>query len=564
MINIEEKRGKKATGYTTLYISFNYKQEIVDIVKQCEGAQYDKKNKIWEVPITNLTYLLDYLTPIDDINLKLFKEESKQYIKYNSNNNNSNDKIKLFKHQEEAVEFGLNNNKWLLLDVPGLGKSLTAMKLAEELKEREGIEHCLIICGLNSLKRNWKSEIKKCSNLDSIIIGEYISKKGKVYTKSIPERVEQLKNKINEFFVIINIESLRDEKIVDAIMNGQNKFQMMVLDEAHTCKSNTSQQGKNLLKTSSNYQLGMTGTLLLNSPLDTYVALKWIGAENSSFTNFRYHYCVYGGPFNNELVGYQNTDQLKEQIDQFSLRRTKDIIKGLPPKNIINEFVEMDDKQVKFYENIKQGILNERKSGVRLLTQNLLAMTTRFRQATECPQILTNEDIPCAKIDRCIDLCEQILSDPNEKVVIFSYFKETCNVLMERLSQYNPVLCTGEVPDDIVDQRKHIFNNDNEHRILIGTGQKMGTGHSLNTKCSYLICLGYPWTAGLLDQWSDRVHRVDNKRPAFIHLIWTLDTFDEYQKELIETKGAIANYMIDDEISSETMDKLRKYIEELR
>jgi hypothetical protein len=33
MINIEEKRGKKATGHTTLYISFNYKQEIVDIVK---------------------------------------------------------------------------------------------------------------------------------------------------------------------------------------------------------------------------------------------------------------------------------------------------------------------------------------------------------------------------------------------------------------------------------------------------------------------------------------------------------------------------------------------------
>ena len=97
-------------------------------------------------------------------------------------------------------------------------------------------------------------------------------------------------------------------------------------------------------------------------------------------------------------------------------------------------------------------------------------MTTRFRQATECPSILTNEDIPSAKIDRCVDLCDQILSDPNEKIVIFSYFKETCNVLMERLSQYNPVLCTGEIPDNIVDQRKYMFNNDDEHRILIGTG----------------------------------------------------------------------------------------------
>lgn len=563
MINIEEKRGKKATGYTTLHISFNYKQEIVDIVKQCEGAQYDKKEKIWEVPITNLTYLLDYLTPIDDINLKLFEEKPKQYIKYEQPQTN-NDKIKLFKHQEEAVEFGLNNNKWLLLDVAGLGKSLSLIKLAEELKEREGIEHCLIICGLNSLKRNWKSEIKKCSNLDSIIIGEYISKKGTVYTKSIAERIEQLKNPIKEFFVIINIESLRDEKIVDAIMKGKNKFQMIGFDEMHMSRNSQSLQGKNCLKTSAKYQIGMTGTLLLNNPLDTYFALKWIGAENSSFTNFRYHYCVYGGPFNNELVGYQNTDQLKEQIEKYSLRRTKDIIKGLPPKNIINEFVEMDDKQSKFYEGIKQGILKERKSGVRLLTQNLLAMTTRFRQATECPSILTNEDIPSAKIDRCVDLCDQILSDPNEKIVIFSYFKETCNVLMERLSQYNPVLCTGEIPDNIVDQRKYMFNNDDEHRILIGTGQKMGTGHSLNAKCSYLICLGYPYTFGMLSQWSDRVHRVDNKRPAFIYLLWTLDTFDEYQKELIDMKGAIADYIIDDELSPEIMDKLKKYIEELK
>ena len=155
-------------------------------------------------------------------------------------------------------------------------------------------------------------------------------------------------------------------------------------------------------------------------------------------------------------------------------------------------------------------------------------MTTRFRQATECPQILTTENISSAKIERCISLCDQILSDPNEKVVIFTFFKETCNQLMEKLAHYNPVLCTGDVPDDIVDQRKYMFNNDNEHRILIGTGQKMGTGHSLNYKCSYLICLGYPYTFGMLSQWCDRVHRLDNKRPAFIYLLWTLDTFDEY------------------------------------
>lgn len=135
---------------------------------------------------------------------------------------------------------------------------------------------------------------------------------------------------------------------------------------------------------------------------------------------------------------------------------------------------------------------------------------------------------------------------------------------MNKLSQYNPVLCTGEIADDEVDKRKQLFNNDDEHRILIGTGQKMGTGHSLNNKCSNLICVGYPYSQSILDQWTDRIHRADNKRPAFVYLLWTLDTFDEYQKELIETKGALADYIIDDDQSPELMNKLKKYIQDLQ
>lgn len=561
MITIEERKGKKAVGETTLFVSFPYKESTLDIIKQCEGALWDKKEKIWEMPITNLSYLLDYLTPIDDITLKLNKETLKPKIEYKESNRSN---IKLFQHQKEAVEYGLNHNKWLLLDVPGLGKSLSASSLAMELKEKEDLEHCLIICGLNSLKRNWKAEIKKYFNEDALIIGEYISKSGVVYTKSISDRVEQLKNPINEFFVIINIESLRDEKIIDAIMKGKNHFNMMVFDEMHQSKNSNSLQGKNTLKLSAKYQLGMTGTLLLNNPLDAYMALKWIGKENSSFTNFKYHYCVYGGPFNNEIIGYQNIDQLKEQIDRSSLRRTKDIIRDLPPKNIINEFVEMDDKQFKFYEGIKQGILKERQSGVRLLTSNLLAMTTRFRQATECPSILTTESIPSAKIERCVDLCDQFLSDPNEKVLIFTFFKETCNQLIEKLKSYNPLLCTGDIPDDVVAKNVELFNEDNEHRILIGTGQKIGTGLSMSKKCQYAIFVGYPWNDAILSQWQDRIHRVNNTRPAFIYMLWTLDTFDLYQKELIETKGAISDYIIDDDQSPELINKLKKYIEDLR
>ena len=210
-------------------------------------------------------------------------------------------------HQKDAVEFGLNNAKWLLLDAPGLGKTFALIKLAEELKRTQGIKHCLIVCGINTLKANWKKEIAKFSDLDSIIIGEHISSSGRVYAKSVADRINQLKNPIKEFFVIINVETLRDDNIIKAINKGKNSFDMIVVDEIHTMKSPNSAQGSNLLKLKSTYQVGATGTLLLNDPLDTYMPLKWIGAEKSSFSKFKYYYCEYGGPFNNVLVGFKNT-----------------------------------------------------------------------------------------------------------------------------------------------------------------------------------------------------------------------------------------------------------------
>ena len=120
-------------------------------------------------------------------------EEEKQVYKQDPSN-----PIQLFKHQEEAVDFGLNKaDKWLLLDAPGLGKTLSLIRLAEELKKRDNIEHCLIICGINTLKANWKREIKKFSKLDAMILGERTTKTGKQVIEGVQYRINQLKQKID-------------------------------------------------------------------------------------------------------------------------------------------------------------------------------------------------------------------------------------------------------------------------------------------------------------------------------------------------------------------------------
>lgn len=559
MITIEEKITKKCPGETSLFVTFQYDANIVNIIKQCDGALYDKKNILWEVPVSEVSKLLNNLSIYDDVELKLLSKE-----KYKVEN------IKLpkfkttpFDYQLEGIKYGLqsNNEKWLLTDAPGLGKSLQILYIAQELKKQKKINHCLIICGINTLKTNWKKEIEKHTNLSCKILGERVNKKGIINYAGIKERLEDLNSKLSEFFIITNIETLRNDEIIKAINSGKNSFDMIVLDEAHCCKTVTAQQTKNFLKLNkAKYKIAATGTLLTNSPLDAYVPLKWIGKERANYTNFRYYYVNYGGPFNNEILGYKHIDVLKEQLDKCSLRRTKDLL-DLPEKTIIHEIVDMNDKQQSFYKNIVDGIVSQ-VDKVNITTTSLLAMIARLRQATACPSILTTESIQSSKIERCKDLVEQIISN-NEKVVIYSTFKETLNVLEKELKNHKVLLCTGDVKDNIISDNIEKFQNDNNYKIMLATWSKMGTGITL-TAANNAVFIDCAWTQANNQQAEDRIHRIGSKKPVFIYYLWANNTIDMRVKELVEDKSLIANYVIDDEVPVQLLERLKQIIVDLK
>ena len=356
-----------------------------------------------------------------------------------------------------------------------------------------------------------------------------------------------------------NIQTIRDSNIVSAIKNGPNKFDMIILDEGHVCKSPTSIQGKNLLKLSAKYMILATGTILMNSPLDAYVPLKWIGADRSTYTNFKFYYCNFTGQFNNILLGYRNMDILKDQLEDVSLRRTKDLL-DLPEKTVITEYVDMNDKQHSFYDNIKEGIIQQ-VDKVKMSTASLLAMVTRLRQATACPSILTTENIPSSKIERASDLAKQIIEN-GDKVVIFSTFKDSLYELEKEFNGVDYVVCHGDVSDSDINILKNRFQEDDNCKVMLATWQKMGTGITL-TAASYAIFLDTPWTNAVFLQAQDRIHRIGSKKPVFIYNLVCKDTIDERVLELVESKGAISDYVVDDIITENTIESLKKYIEDL-
>lgn len=558
MILIKEAKHNKLSGLKSLFLSFNFNQDIINILKTCELYNFDKSTCEWELPISSLAYLLDNLTFIDDIKLELDCEESNQEVLHM--NSTTKHKTKLFPHQVEAVEYGLSHDKWLLLDAPGLGKTLSLIALAEELKEQKSIEHCLVICGINTLKTNWEKEIEKHSVLDSVVIGKKVSKTGSVSYVTLKERANQLAEPISQFFVIINIECLRDDNIVNAIRFGKNKFDMMVFDECHKAKGWGAQQSKGLLSLEANYMVGATGTLIMNNPLDAYTALAWIGVERKrNVTNFKKTYCVFDYMIKGRIIGFKNLPLLKQELESCSLRRKKELLK-LPPKNIINEYIEMEDSHKTFYNEVKNGV-KEECDKIDLKSNNALALITRLRQATSCPNMLTSKNIKSSKIERCLDLVNEITSN-GDKVVIFSNFKEPIYLLETLLKEYKPLVGTGDMKDEEVSKNVDKFQNSDENKVFLGTIQKMGTGITL-TRASYMIMIDQPWTEALYQQACDRIYRIGSEKPVFIYNLICEGTIDEVVAKIIDKKQAISEFIVDDRQDENTINILKQYLLDL-
>ena len=544
MVRLQEiSPPNKVSGLSSIVATFDYNPLVVDALKTMPVYQYDKKTHIWEIPINYLSMLLDALAIVDSVSLSLLDHmDHENEIREISSTELEALKWEPYKHQVEAINFGLEKEKWLLLDSMGLGKTNTITWLAETLKRRGLIEHCLIVCGVNALKQNWKKEIYKFSNETVRVLGEKKTRTGRIHYASVAERAEELKNPIDEFFIITNIETFRDPRVMEAFKKTKNNFGLIALDEAHKVNRGST-QGDNFLKLDADYKVAATGTLIVNSPLSCYTPLKWIGKEHANVGTFKSQYCQYGGFGDKQVIGYKNLTLLKDVLDDCSIRRTLDQVKeNMPGKTVTVEVVELEEEHRRFYEAIKEGV-KEEADLINLKSSNLLALTTRLRQATACPSVLTTQEIPSSKVLRCKEIVEELVSQ-GEKVVILSVFKETVSQLARALAEFNPSINTGDVPDDLVSRNIDQFQNNPNDLVFIGTWDKVSTGITLNA-AAYMICVDTPYTYATFSQGTDRIWRVNNTRPAFITVLVGEDTIDERVMEIIETKKELGDFLVD-------------------
>lgn len=513
-----------------------------------------------------MAQLLDSLTFIADVKLILEPEgKPATGLAPLSEREISEFKIKPYDHQIEAINYGLSTEtgKWLLLDAPGVGKSLELMYYAETLKNRGLIEHCLLITGVAALRQQWKKEIQKFSKESVIVLGEKVSKKGKVSYASVKERAEQLKHKIDEFWIVMNVESLRDEKIIEAFNKSENKIDLICFDEIHRgVATKTSQSAAGLLKLKPKFRVGATGSLIVNSPVSAYMSLLWTENDSSTLTMFKSQYCEFANTFgHNQIVGYKNLDLLQEEIDSCSIRRTFNQVKDSMPKKTIDvELIEMNEKHAKFYNAVKEGV-KEEVNKVKLNTQNLLALTTRLRQATADPGILTTEPITASKLERAAEIVEDLV-EQGEKVIVMDTFKDSISTLAKMLERFKPVIGTGDIPDLVVSENINKFRTDPNCKVLLGTSQKIGTGFSM-PECHYMVMISTPWTYSEFNQNCERIYRITSDQPVYIRVLVAEDTIDEHVWDIVNNKKDLADYLIDGVENTKFADALRDIVMKL-
>lgn len=542
MIKLKFDFSQKLNYKQSLFIKGDFNPTILDVIHSFQTRYFHRNSKLWECKIDYFPIILDKLK-FEDIQIcgevpKKFERYLKMLDIYDEQDADYLSKTKPFEHQIESFNYALIHNKFLLGDEQGLGKTKQALDIAVSRKHK--MRHCLIVCGVNNLKWNWYKEVEIHTNEKAHILGSRVNRKGKTVIGSSAERLADLKQIHDEYFLITNIETLRDKSIQSQIkkMCNDGIIGMTIIDEIHKCKNSQSKQGKAIHCCCSYYRLALTGTPLMNNPIDLYNVLKWLEVENHSLSYFKNLYCEMGGFGGYEIIGYKNLDQLENLLTKNMLRRRKEEVLDLPPKIYTDELLDLDSSQDKLYRDVTNQIIED--IDRIMLLPNPLTELIRLRQVTSNPNILTSKNITNVKYDRIVD----ILESTTDKVIIFSNWTKVINPLYIKLSSlgYNPALVTGETKDPIGEMNK--FQSDNTCKVILGTTPALGTGYTL-TAANTVIFIDEPWSKAIKDQAEDRCHRIGTKGTVNIITLICKDTIDERIHQIIKDKGELSDRIVD-------------------
>lgn len=442
--------------------------------------------------------------------------------------------IRPYQHQIHAFNLGITLDAAAYFMEMGAGKTLPAIAVAGYRWLRGQVNRLLIVCPA-SVMPVWKQEFDKCSDVQCRVV---------VLDGPVKKRQEILANWQDSFgldVVVINYEGARN--MVDDLLTW--KPDMLIMDEAHRCKTPGSQQSKAMARigAKTKYKLALTGTPITNSPLDVYGIYRALDPNmfGTSFYAFRNRYAIMGGFENRQVIGYKNIESLAEKIHRIAFRVRKDECLDLPEMVDVYRTCNLEPKAQALYDQMRKESVAELEAGETVIAANVLSKLLRLSQIAG--GYLDGEQVSSAKLNLLSDILDDL---EGQKAVIFVRFTAEKQAIEKLLAKkkINFVDLDGSTPMKDRGALVERFQTDPECQVFVGQIAAAGTGitlHAASTAIFYSCSFSY----ADLDQARSRLHRSGQRHPVTNIFLTARGTVDEKIHAALAEKRDIAANIVD-------------------
>lgn len=463
-------------------------------------------------------------------------------------------KTELLPYQLQGIAFAVGAGRAVLADDMGLGKTIQGIGVAELLARMAGIERVLVVCPA-SLKSQWRDEIGRfCDRSVELIFGR------------ADERAAQYND--GAFFTVCNYEQvMRDLTAVEAV-----NWDLIILDEGQRIKNWESKTSQVVRSLHSPFALVLSGTPLENRLDELYTVVQFVddGQLGPAYKFLHKHRIV---DENGRVQGYKRLDELREQLKPILLRRTRgEVMEQLPERTTSVVRVTPTEEQLELHAGFMRKVVQITRK--KFLTEmDLLQLQKNLLMArmTADSTFLADREEPgySSKLDRLGELLEELASQSDRKIVLFSEWRRMLNLiepLLERVGM-DFVRLDGQIPQK---QRPAIvkkFQEEPDCRAILMTNAG-STGLNLQS-ANVVINVDLPWNPAVLEQRIARAHRMGQKNPVHVYLLVTEGTLEERLLDTLAMKQDLAMAALDagsdvSEVHLESgMEELRRRLQRL-
>jgi SNF2 family DNA or RNA helicase len=402
-----------------------------------------------------------------------------------------------------------------LADDMGLGKTLQAIGAIRG--------RTLVVCP-TTLLANWQAEIQR------------FRPKLSTYVYHGQERVlsDQADVTLTTYALL-----RRDPQLIT-----DRHWDMAILDEAQAIKNPDSQVAQVAYLLKAGFRLTLTGTPIENRLDELWSQLHFTNpgllGSRAEFQN-RYVEPARSG----ESSGAAS---LAKTIAPFVLRRTKQaVLSELPPRIERNLYVDLDEREQAVYQALRatvdQTLLAELAKGGGVI--HALEILLRLRQAACHVGLLPNEPATTSsKVELLVEELEEAVAD-GHKSLVFSQWTSLLDRIEPQLKSVNIGFSRldGNTKDrgEVVAQ----FQRADGPPVLLLSLKAGGTGLNL-TAADHVFLMDLWWNPAVEQQAADRVHRIGQQRPVFIHRIVAKDTVEERILLLHAKKRALSDMALEE------------------